>query len=88
VLINCTMPDAITVSMRELSLHNQVVVGAYGQGALPVGDGWIFDPSMSPNEYAKHAQDWVGLGARIIGGCCATTPEHIRYLKSEVMPHK
>ncbi|MDP6454718.1 MAG: homocysteine S-methyltransferase family protein [SAR202 cluster bacterium] len=84
VLINCTMPDAITLSMNELGRQNQAPVGAYGQGALPAGHGWRFEPSMTPDEYAKHAQDWVDLGARIIGGCCATTPEHIRYLRSEV----
>ncbi|MCH7800183.1 MAG: homocysteine S-methyltransferase family protein [Chloroflexi bacterium] len=86
VLINCTSPDSITLSMRELVTQKQVPVGAYGQGAPYTGDGWRFGPSMTPKEYAKHAQGWVDLGAGIVGGCCATTPEHIRYLKSEVMP--
>lgn len=85
VLINCTSPDSITMSMRELGTQQQVPVGAYGQGAPYAGKGWRFGPSMTPKEYATHAQRWVNLGASIVGGCCATTPEHIRYLKSEVM---
>ena len=86
LLINCTMPDAITVSMRNLGGQHQIPVGAYGQGALPSGDGWRFEPSMTPDEYAKHAQDWVDLGARIVGGCCATTPDHIQLLKERANP--
>jgi S-methylmethionine-dependent homocysteine/selenocysteine methylase len=88
VLINCTLPDAITLSMRSLGGQSKIPVGAYGQGAPYAGDGWRFEPSMTPETYASHAQNWVDLGARIIGGCCATTPEHIRYLKTEVTPRR
>jgi 5-methyltetrahydrofolate--homocysteine methyltransferase len=35
----------------------------------------------SPSEFADAAIDLVRLGARMIGGCCGTTPEHIRLLK-------
>jgi S-methylmethionine-dependent homocysteine/selenocysteine methylase len=88
VLINCTSPDSITLSMRSLGGQKKIPVGAYGQGAPYAGDGWRFGTPMTPETYASHAQNWVELGARIIGGCCATTPEHIRYLKTEVTPRR
>ena len=41
---------------------------------------WRKDRDVTPADYAAHARDWVGLGARIVGGCCGTTPEHIAAL--------
>ena len=36
---------------------------------------------MDPQRYLEYAKQWHKQGARIIGGCCGTTPEHIRALK-------
>jgi methionine synthase I (cobalamin-dependent) len=36
---------------------------------------------LSPDEYLVHAQKWADLGAKIIGGCCGTTPEHVAILR-------
>jgi homocysteine S-methyltransferase len=36
---------------------------------------------VSPEEYAAEAVKWRDRGARIIGGCCGTGPEHIAALK-------
>jgi methionine synthase / methylenetetrahydrofolate reductase (NADH) len=38
----------------------------------------------SPDYMADHARRFVELGARIVGGCCGTTPEHIRSIKKAV----
>ncbi|MCH7997658.1 MAG: homocysteine S-methyltransferase family protein, partial [Chloroflexi bacterium] len=35
----------------------------------------------TPEGYLEYARKWVEMGARVIGGCCGTTPEHIRALK-------
>jgi len=32
--------------------------------------------------YGEYALRWRDAGARIIGGCCGTSPEHIRHLKT------
>ena len=34
----------------------------------------------SPEQYARSAAVWIEAGARIVGGCCGTRPEHIRAL--------
>lgn len=31
----------------------------------------------TPEQMAKEAPNWVEAGARIIAGCCGTTPEHL-----------
>jgi len=36
----------------------------------------------APEALAKAARDWVAAGARIVGGCCGTTPEHVRALRA------
>ena len=42
---------------------------------------------MSPEtRNSKEAQRWVKLGACIVGGCCVTTPEHIRALRKGLQP--
>jgi homocysteine S-methyltransferase len=37
--------------------------------------------SVDPAQFAELAQDWRRAGARIIGGCCGSTPEHIHALR-------
>jgi S-methylmethionine-dependent homocysteine/selenocysteine methylase len=48
-----------------------------------------FDPitrvrsvSQSPEALAARCVEWMGQGARILGGCCGATPEHIRAIRS------
>ena len=36
---------------------------------------------MDPQRYLEYAKGWSEQGARIIGGCCGTTPDHIRALR-------
>jgi 5-methyltetrahydrofolate--homocysteine methyltransferase len=40
--------------------------------------------ALAPSAFAALAVQWIDLGARVIGGCCGTTPEHIRALKAHV----
>ena len=44
-------------------------------GLLPTRD------DLDPERYAAHAQTWLRAGARVIGGCCGTGPQHIVRLK-------
>jgi homocysteine S-methyltransferase len=38
----------------------------------------------SPEYMANYARSFLAAGAKIVGGCCGTTPEHIRAMKSEM----
>ncbi len=40
-----------------------------------VGDDVVYD--ATPQDMAEYARQFVDLGARIVGGCCGSTPEHI-----------
>lgn len=47
-----------------------------------VNDQTVFD--LSPQSFAVGISECVDAGARLVGGCCGTSPEHIRALKSLV----
>lgn len=38
---------------------------------------------MGPQEFSKICADCVQMGATLVGGCCGTTPDHIRQLRRE-----
>ena len=42
---------------------------------------WQFTNQLSPEELVALAATWVQGGARLLGGCCGTTPSHIRALR-------
>jgi S-methylmethionine-dependent homocysteine/selenocysteine methylase len=68
---------AIEPALRVVRARWDGPLGAYPE----IGDGTPHAPhSVSPADLAAHARTWVASGARIVGGCCGTTPEHIRAL--------
>ena len=46
----------------------------------------VFD--VTPEQMGAAAQKYVALGARVIGGCCGNTPEHIAAIARAVKPSK
>jgi 5-methyltetrahydrofolate--homocysteine methyltransferase len=42
----------------------------------------------TPEDMAKFVPALIGAGANVIGGCCGTTPEHIRAVKEAVSPYR
>lgn len=55
-------------------------LGAYAHSGYWARPNWNFDAVISPENYLETAKSWVEAGARLIGGCCGTGPEHIRLL--------
>ena len=60
------------------------VLSAQPNAGLPraVGDRRIY--LASPDYMAQYARRLIGAGARLIGGCCGTTPEHIRRIREAI----
>ena len=82
MFVNCSQVPEVTAAFNVLSANEEMPLGAYAQGAVYEGTGWDFEESMHPEQYLAHAREWARLGARAIGGCCGTTPEHIEALAS------
>lgn len=81
--INCVPAGKLA---GDLALLAAAVAGralaAWGNLGLPAdGPGWAFTEELEPEAYAREAMRWVALGARLVGGCCGTTPAHTRALR-------
>lgn len=83
VLVNCLPVDAAEVALlRMRDVAGDTPFGAYANvGYADPQQGWVNTDSVDPAVYAVHARAWLTLGARLIGGCCGTTPGHIRALR-------
>ena len=70
------------IATIEPALHTIRARWAGIMGAYPeIGDGDPATPlSVSPIDFARDAETWRTAGARILGGCCGTTPDHVRAL--------
>jgi S-methylmethionine-dependent homocysteine/selenocysteine methylase len=81
--INCVPAARLAGDLERLAAAAPGVhLAAYGNLGLPADDkGWAFTEELSPEAYAEHARRWLDLGARIVGGCCGTRPEHTRELR-------
>jgi 5-methyltetrahydrofolate--homocysteine methyltransferase len=78
--LNCaTGPSEMTEHLRHLSQHARTFLSALPNAGLPsVVDGRThYD--LTPDELAEaHDRFTSELGVNIVGGCCGTTPEHLR----------
>ncbi len=80
---NCgTGPDDMVNIMRQM---NDAVPGmplmAMPNAGMPVMENGETVFKQTPGEMAAHVPDLLDVGARILGGCCGTRPEHIRALR-------
>src|SRR5262245_36717035 len=78
--LNCaTGPGEMTEHLRHLSQHARTFLSALPNAGLPsVVDGKThYD--LTPDELAEaHDRFTSELGVNVVGGCCGTTPEHLR----------
>ncbi|MBM7633553.1 bifunctional homocysteine S-methyltransferase/methylenetetrahydrofolate reductase [Geomicrobium sediminis] len=83
--VNCRMGPAQTItSLKETEIPKGLFLSAYPNASLPgIRDGRLVYQS-NPNYFKAQASSFRELGINIIGGCCGTTPEHIRGLKERL----
>jgi homocysteine S-methyltransferase len=82
LLLNCRTPETITGNLRYLSGYG-APIGGYGNGTGEPGGptGWCWDHGQKSDlEYFSEVRKWYDIGARVIGGCCGTSPSTIRML--------
>jgi S-methylmethionine-dependent homocysteine/selenocysteine methylase len=80
ILLNCAPPDDITAGMKELSPHAHVPTGTYAHLGRFDPPEWLFTDEYPPSKYRNESARWKQMGARILGGCCGSTPAHIEAL--------
>lgn len=75
--INCTAPQYVADLIREVRKGTQKNVVVYPN------TGEVYDAVTktwhgAAKAYSEYVRNWYEAGARLIGGCCRTNPEHIR----------
>lgn len=83
---NCsTGPDKMADVIRQMAEVTSVPIIAKPNAGLPSLDAagnTVYD--MSAARFGECMQELVKVGASVVGGCCGTTPEHIRALRDSV----
>lgn len=76
--VNCTAPEYIDSLVEQAQAHTRKPVLVYpnsGEHYDATHKQWHGNPSAS--HFAEQARGWHARGARLIGGCCRTSPEDI-----------
>jgi homocysteine S-methyltransferase len=83
--VNCSVgPAGVLEAVEKLVKATDRPISAVPNAGLPkdVGDRKIY--LASPEYMASYARRMIEAGARIVGGCCGTTPEHIKKIRDYV----
>jgi homocysteine S-methyltransferase len=81
--INCTSPKYIPGLIREARRSTEKPILVYpnsGETYDAAKNDWNGHPVL--DSFGEQAREWYEDGARLIGGCCRTTPEDIRVIAS------
>ncbi len=78
---NCSLgPDKMLEIVPELYAGADIPVIFMPNAGMPKMDGDRVVYDVGPEEFASYAVKAVEAGARLLGGCCGTTPEHIKQM--------
>jgi homocysteine S-methyltransferase len=80
--VNCTRPDYIAACLRLMGAHTDKPLLAYpnsGEQYDAVAKTW----HGHTQGFAVQSRSWYEAGARLIGGCCRTTPGDIAMLRAD-----
>lgn len=81
--LNCALgPDELRQYVVEMSRISETYVSVHPNAGLPNAFG---EYDLSPEDMAEHIAEWAKSGyVNLVGGCCGTTPEHIRHMSLAV----
>ncbi|GAB3279338.1 homocysteine S-methyltransferase [Sinomonas notoginsengisoli] len=84
--VNCVPPQLATSGIAEFAAHTDLPLVVYpnaGERWDPGARAWAPSPHDA-RMLSSYAQQWRSLGARLIGGCCRTTPADIAALATTI----
>jgi len=82
--LNCSVGPKATLETIELMMqHSSKPMSAMPNAGLPTRVEGRNIYLCSPEYMAQYARRLLWAGVKIIGGCCGTTPDHIKLIRSE-----
>jgi len=78
--LNCaTGPAEMNDAVRYLGANSTRDVSVLPNAGLPVNEGGVAVFKLTPKELAEYHRHFVqDYGVRVVGGCCGTTPDHLK----------
>jgi homocysteine S-methyltransferase len=83
--VNCsTGPASVLTAIEKMRNATTLPLAAMPNAGLPRAIGGLNIYLISPEYMASFARRAIIAGAQIVGGCCGTTPHHIRVMRTAV----
>jgi len=84
--VNCGVGPQATLEVLEemMAVAGDLPVSAMPNAGLPHLHGGRFHYLASPEYFAEFAARALELGVRLVGGCCGTTPAHVRVMRERL----
>jgi len=83
--INCSIgPDQMLATVEKLCKHSKIPVSIIPNAGLPVSEGGETVFKLGPEDFATFIEPYHQLGVNIVGGCCGTSPAHIKALADKL----
>ena len=84
--VNCSLgPVQLVPIVERICSLSHIPVMVQPNAGLPVMRDGVSHYDVTPSEFAEVSRKFAVSGVSIFGGCCGTTPEHIRQMKAAVM---
>jgi len=84
LLVNCLPPSNADACLDVLGAQ-PLPFGLYPNLGAPEDElGFTRSEDVSPQRFAELAANWRARGARVLGGCCGTTPAHLAAVVARV----
>ncbi len=81
--VNCTAVRDLAPALARVAEGTALPLVAYANNAWHADDSpWLAAVALPPERYAAAALAWTSAGARLVGGCCGTSPAHIAALSA------
>jgi methionine synthase / methylenetetrahydrofolate reductase(NADPH) len=83
---NCTLgPQALLPILQQMCAIDDLRISGMPNAGFPKREGdRIVYPKSSPEYFALFAREAAEAGVRILGGCCGTTPAHVKAMADAV----
>ena len=77
--MNCGLgPDQMLELLKEMKKYSSTPIFIQPNAGLPVSVNGVTTYNVTPEEFAQKQLEIVKNGACALGGCCGTTPQHIK----------
>ncbi|MGN1402024.1 MAG: bifunctional homocysteine S-methyltransferase/methylenetetrahydrofolate reductase [Bacillus sp. (in: firmicutes)] len=87
--INCRLGPYHTLrTLEEIPLPEKAFLSAYPNASLPEYESGRFQYGSNTEYFGKSAISLYEQGVRVIGGCCGTTPDHIKAVSAALVGRK